>query len=91
MFCVPNIPGKLGRWACSEVRVSKSGRHYDTADFDFISETVALQEEPVFCDGIVAHVRSDRRLLRRVIKRTVALLAALRHRIARGASLRPSQ
>jgi glycosyltransferase involved in cell wall biosynthesis len=88
MFCVPNVPGKLGSWACTGVRVSRSGRRYDLADYAFIAETIALQEEPVFREEIVAHIRSDRRWLRRLVNRTLAPLLALRHPTARLARLR---
>jgi len=47
---IPNLPGKLGRWAQTEIG----------NDWAFVEETVRLQRtEPVFRDEIVARVRPD--------------------------------
>jgi glycosyltransferase involved in cell wall biosynthesis len=74
MFLVPNVPGKLGRWENPE--------YSRMADWSFISETVRLQGEPLFREEIVAHIRSDRRPLPRVLKRLGAPLASARYRLA---------
>jgi glycosyltransferase involved in cell wall biosynthesis len=50
MFLVPNVSGKVGRWD------AEYGH-----DYRFIAETVALQDDPIFCDSIVARIRPDRR------------------------------
>jgi hypothetical protein len=44
-FVVPNLPGKVGSWLTRDRYAS---------DFDFISECVALQGEPVWCPGVIA-------------------------------------
>ena len=46
-FIVPNLPGKLGSWVTNE--------RYES-DFDFISETVALQGQPVFDKHVIATI-----------------------------------
>jgi len=69
MFCVPNIPGKLGSWTTSEMLTSPRGRRYDIADFVFIRDTVALQGEAIFEERIVAHNRGDRRVVVRSLQR----------------------
>src|SRR3954469_10559452 len=48
MFVVPNLPGKLGMWKV----VGEQG-----PDWNFISETVALQGEPIFCDELTVRLR----------------------------------
>ena len=80
MFLVPNLPGKLGRWENPE--------YLRMADWSFIEETARLQGEPLFCEEIVAHFRSDRRPLPRVLKRLRAPLAAARYRLAPRTRLR---
>jgi glycosyltransferase involved in cell wall biosynthesis len=72
MFCVPNVPEKLGRWETREY----------AADWRFISTTAKLQGEPIFREEVVAHIRSDRRPVPRVMKRIAALLAEARYRLA---------
>jgi glycosyltransferase involved in cell wall biosynthesis len=89
MFCVPNVPGKLGTWA-SGVLTSKSGRRYNVSDYHFITETVALQGDPVFREEVVAHIRSDRRRRHRIVPRAVASVAALRRRALRRTGATPS-
>ena len=74
MFLIPNIPGKLGRWENAE--------YERMADFRFIGETVELQGEPLFREEIVAHIRSDRRPLPRVLKVVKAPFAKVRYRVA---------
>lgn len=81
MFCVPNVPGKLSSWTHSPRLVSKHGRQYDVADFDFIAETAALQGAPVFRDEVVAHNRSDRRRIVRCVQRLAAVTVAMRRRL----------
>ena len=80
MFLVPNLPGKLGRW--------ENPDYLRMADWTFISETVELQGEPLFCDEIVAHFRSDRRALPRALKRLWDPVAAARYRLAPRTRLR---
>lgn len=74
MFLVPNVRGKLGRWENSD--------YTRMADWSFISQTAELQGEPLFCDEIVAHFRSDRRALPRLAKRVAAPFAEARYRLA---------
>jgi glycosyltransferase involved in cell wall biosynthesis len=74
MFCVPNVPGKLGRWA--------SPAYPRVADYEFIRGTAELQGDPIFREEVVAHIRSDRRPVWRVAKRAIAPLAELRYRTA---------
>lgn len=74
MFLVPNLPGKLGRWENQE--------YLRMADWSFIAETAELQGEPIFREEIVAYFRSDRRPLRRRLKRLWAPLEAARYRLA---------
>jgi glycosyltransferase involved in cell wall biosynthesis len=78
-FLIPNVPGKLGRWECDGVR---------DGDFVFIEQTVALQGDPVFCDHVVTHVRSDRRPVRRRMQRLLAPVSRLRFRAAPRTRLR---
>ena len=74
MLCIPNLPGKLGRWESPE---------YDRiADYEFVRATVELQGEPIFRDEVVAHIRSDRRPAGRALKRVATPLQDLRFRIA---------
>ena len=55
IFCVPNVPGKLGVW---EHRGTVHG------DYTFIEETARLQGEPVFVDEVTVRVRPVRNPLR---------------------------
>lgn len=80
MLCVPNVPGKLGRW--------ESPAYPRIADFEFIRATVELQGEPIFREEVVAHIRSDRRLLPRAVKRVTTPLGKLRYRVAPRTRLR---
>jgi hypothetical protein len=74
MLCVPNVPGKLGRW---------ESREYERiADYEFVRATAELQGEPIFREEIVAHIRSDRRPGGRVVKRITTPLGDLRARIS---------
>ena len=58
------------------------------ADWAFVAETVRLQGEPLFREEVVAHIRSDRRPLPRVLKRLGAPLAEARYRLAPRTRLR---
>jgi glycosyltransferase involved in cell wall biosynthesis len=80
MFCVPNIPGKLGRW--------ESPDYPRVADYEFVRGTVELQGEPIFREEIVAHIRSDRRPLGRAVKRVTTPVEELRYRTAPRTRLR---
>lgn len=80
MLLVPNVPGKLGRWENPE--------YPRMADWAFVAETVRLQGEPLFREEVVAHIRSDRRPLPRVLKRLGAPLAEARYRLAPRTRLR---
>lgn len=73
MLCVPNVPGKLGRW--------DHGQHRD-ADWRFIDATVALQGEPVFRQEVVALFRDDRRRLGRLAMKVTRPLDRLRFKAA---------
>jgi glycosyltransferase involved in cell wall biosynthesis len=75
MFCVPNVPGKVGKWTNVE-----PGKRM--GDYEFIAESVALQGEPIFREEVVAHIRTDRRPVRRAVDRVLAPLAELRYRSA---------
>lgn len=68
MFCVPNVPERLGSWMHDDARL---------ADWLFIAETARRQGDPLFQDAVVAHIRADRR-------RTVRLLQRYAVRPARG-------
>ena len=80
MLCVPNVPGKLGRW--------ESPEYERIADYEFVRQTAELQGEPIFREEIVAHIRSDRRPLGRLRKRITTPVADLRFRTAPGTRLR---
>jgi glycosyltransferase involved in cell wall biosynthesis len=70
MLCVPNVPGKLGRW--------ESPDYPRVADYEFVRGTADLQGEPIFREEVVAHIRSDRRPLGRAVKHVTTPLAELR-------------
>ncbi|HEX6701084.1 MAG TPA: glycosyltransferase family A protein [Gaiellaceae bacterium] len=72
MLCVPNVPGKLGRW--------ESPDYPRVADYEFVRGTAELQGDPIFREEIVAHIRSDRRPIPRALKRVTTPLAELRYR-----------
>jgi hypothetical protein len=74
MLCVPNLPGRLGRWERAD--------YPRVADYEFVRATAELQGEPIFRDEIVAHIRSDRRPLPRALKRVTTPLRELRYRAA---------
>jgi glycosyltransferase involved in cell wall biosynthesis len=80
MLCVPNVPGKLGRW--------ESPDYPRVADYEFVRGTAELQGEPIFREEIVAHIRSDRRPLGRAVKRVTTPLAEARYRMAPWTRLR---
>ena len=80
IFCVPNVPGKLGAW---EHRGTVHG------DYTFIEETARLQGEPVFVDEVTVRVRPIRNPLKvlyisaRYHARLGTRLRALRARLGR--------
>jgi len=80
MLCVPNVPGKLGRW--------ESPEYERVADYEFVRATAELQGEPIFREETVAHIRSDRRPLPRALKRVTTPLAELRYRVSLRTRLR---
>ena len=80
MLCVPNVPGKLGRW--------ESPEYERVADYEFVRSTAELQGDPIFREEVVAHIRSDRRPLPRALKRVTAPLNELRYRAAPRTRLR---
>jgi glycosyltransferase involved in cell wall biosynthesis len=80
MLCVPNVPGKLGRW--------ESPDYPRVADYEFVRGTVEHQGEPIFREEVVSHIRSDRRPLPRALKRVTAPLGELRYRAAPRTRLR---
>jgi hypothetical protein len=73
MFCVPNIPGKLGRWDHGRERA---------ADYAFIAETVRLQGEPVFRPEIIALYDSAMRPVPKVLNGVSRSFAEARHQLA---------
>lgn len=75
MLCVPNVPGKLGRWFDPEFP-----RHGDLA---FLQSTAALQGEPIFRRDVVAYIRADRRLVRRSLTRIRKLPVRFRYHARR--------
>ncbi|GIU86116.1 MAG: hypothetical protein KatS3mg009_0631 [Acidimicrobiia bacterium] len=81
MYCVPNVPGKVGSWLLSPVLTSRTGRRYTVGDYEFIRSTVELQGPPVFRPEIVAYIRSDRRALRRAVGRVTRLPGAALRRL----------
>jgi glycosyltransferase involved in cell wall biosynthesis len=89
MYCVPNVPEKLGRWTDSS-EVYREQRRGDYGDFVFISETAALQGEPVFRPEVVAHIRSDRRRSVRLLQAAARAPGALLRRLRRPTASRPS-
>ena len=80
MLCVPNVPGKLGRW--------ESPEYERVADYEFVRATAELQGEPIFREEVVAHIRSDRRPLGRAIKHVTTPLEELRYSAAPRTRLR---
>ena len=80
MLCVPNVPGKLGRW--------ESPEYERVADYEFVRATAELQGEPILREETVAHIRSDRRPLPRALKRVTTPLAELRYRVSLRTRLR---
>jgi hypothetical protein len=80
MLCVPNVPGKLGRW--------ESPEYPRVADYEFVRATAELQGKPIFREEIVAHIRSDRRPLGRALKHVTTPLRELRERTSPRTRLR---
>ena len=80
MLCIPNVPGKLGRW--------ESPEYERIADYEFVRVTVELQGEPIFREEIVAHIRGDRRPGRRLLLRAWDPFARLRYKLAPATRLR---
>ena len=77
-FCVPNIPGKLGRWHYTE-RPDRDEPY--AGDYSFLKETIELQGEPIFVDEVTVLVRPERNPLKRWLVRA-------RYRAALGRRLR---
>jgi glycosyltransferase involved in cell wall biosynthesis len=75
-FLVPNVPGKLGRW--HETVTSEGRRRH--GDYVFITETAALQGEPVFVDEVTVYARPIRNPLHLLWARA-RYRAALRTRL----------
>jgi glycosyltransferase involved in cell wall biosynthesis len=80
MLCVPNVPGKLGRWVSPE--------YPRVADYEFVRATAELQGEPIFREEIVAHIRSDRRPLGRAAKRVTTPIEEARRLLSPRTRLR---
>ena len=78
MFCVPNVPERLGSWTAAAAE--GASRPY-VADFEFISQTVELQGEPLFREEVVALIRSDRRSLVRAWQRATVVPRAVARRV----------
>lgn len=77
MYVVPNVPGKLGRWAppdWSDIR--------RCGDWTFISETVALQGEPIWRRDVLVEIRPEKNPWRR-FRYKIALRTRIRRGIAR--------
>jgi hypothetical protein len=66
-FCVPNIPGKLGRWHRIE-RLNRDEPYI--GDYVFLKETIELQGEPIFVDEVTVLVRPERNPLKRWLVRS---------------------
>jgi hypothetical protein len=66
-FCVPNIPGKLGRWHRTE-RPNRDEPYI--GDYVFLKETIELQGEPIFVDEVIVLVRPERNPLKRWLVRS---------------------
>jgi glycosyltransferase involved in cell wall biosynthesis len=79
LFVVPNVPGKLARW-------ERQGRVI--GDYVFITETVKLQGDPIFCDQIVVFARTDRRLMQRALMRVRKLPVRVRYHARRSRARR---
>jgi glycosyltransferase involved in cell wall biosynthesis len=79
MFCVPNVPDKLGSWIAASPQ-RPEGRDY-VGDYNFITATIEAQGDPMFRDVVVAHNRSDRRAIVRVGNRMTAGARALQRRV----------
>lgn len=77
-FFVPNVPGKLGRWA----EIPRPGAGVYAGDYAFITQTVELQGEPIFVDEVTVLVRPERNPLRRAWVRA-RYRAGLRSRLLR--------
>jgi hypothetical protein len=77
-FCVPNVPGKLGRWHRTE-RPNRDEPYI--GDYVFLKETIELQGEPIFVDEVTVLVRPERNPLKRWFVRA-------RYRAALGQRLR---
>jgi glycosyltransferase involved in cell wall biosynthesis len=66
-FCVPNVPGKLGRWHRTE-RPNRDEPY--VGDYVFLKETIELQGEPIFVDEVIVLVRPERNPLKRWLVRS---------------------
>jgi glycosyltransferase involved in cell wall biosynthesis len=78
MYVIPNVPGRVGRFG--RAPGAKTGR---LGDFKFIVETVAMQDEPIWCDEVIQDIRPIRSPLLRLRYR-LRLRTRLRERL-RGA------
>ena len=83
MYCVPNVPGKVGRFRGPP----DSPRRGDVA---FIRETVALQGEPIWREERTSVVRPEKSRWRR-LRRSVAVRKRLRRLRARLRLRQPAQ
>jgi glycosyltransferase involved in cell wall biosynthesis len=85
MFCVPNVPGRLGSWTAGagQATAPRPEGARDVADYEFLAQTVALQGEPVFREEVVALIRSDRRALVRAGQRVAAVVRGVSRRVRR--------
>ncbi len=54
MYVIPNVPGKIGRWGSP---IAAAGRR---GDYPFITETVALIGEPVWCEEIIQELKPEK-------------------------------
>jgi glycosyltransferase involved in cell wall biosynthesis len=77
-FCIPNVPGKLGRWHRTQ-RPNRTELYI--GDYVFLKETIELQGEPIFVDEVTVLVRPERNPVKRWIVRA-------RYRAAVGQRLR---
>lgn len=78
LYVVPNVPGKLGHWESPPG--ARPGR---CGDYTFITETVALQGEPVWREEIIQEIRPEKSPWKRLRYR-VALRTRLSGALRRG-------
>lgn len=87
-FCIPNVPGKVGRWGPTSRdpdtarRLRKDGVR-EWSDIYVIEDSARLQDaEVVFVDEIVGLARPEKNLLRR-LRHTLALRTRVRRLLGR--------